>query len=81
MSPTVWREAGYVVRIYFDDHAPPHCHLKHGEFETSIALGDDATAPYVLDPGRMPTHRVREALRLVERQQERLLRVWRGENA
>lgn len=81
MSPTIWREGGFVVRVYFDDHAPPHCHVKHGEFEAAIALGDNDTAPYALDPGKMPTQRVREAIRLVERQQARLQKAWRGEDA
>jgi Domain of unknown function (DUF4160) len=34
--PGVNRFFGIVISMYFDDHAPPHFHIKYGEFRAKI---------------------------------------------
>ena len=29
----------YVIRMYFNDHAPPHFHARYGDFEATVNLG------------------------------------------
>ncbi len=36
--PTLSVFFGIVVRMYYDDHAPPHFHAIYGEFEAHIGL-------------------------------------------
>ena len=36
--PTVLRRGGFNVRIYFNDHAPPHVHVIHQSGEARIGL-------------------------------------------
>ena len=80
MSPTIHRERGYIVRLYIDDHEPPHVHVRCEGREAKIALGDEAVAPYVLNPGRMGNHELREAARVVIRYQAQFIEEWRKYN-
>ena len=34
--PEVSRFYGIVVRIFYDDHNPPHCHAEYGEHEVLV---------------------------------------------
>lgn len=36
--PEISRFFGIVVRMHFDDHAPPHFHAQYGEHEVEIAI-------------------------------------------
>jgi len=36
--PTVLRKGGFNVKIYFNDHAPPHVHVIHQSGEATIGL-------------------------------------------
>ena len=36
--PTICRFYGIVIRMYFDDHAPPHFHAVYGEFHATIDI-------------------------------------------
>jgi len=31
---------GIIVRMYFDDHAPPHIHVEYQGYEAQIAIAD-----------------------------------------
>ncbi len=35
--PTISVLYGIVIRMYFNDHAPPHFHARYGEFEATIS--------------------------------------------
>jgi hypothetical protein len=37
--PTISTFYGILIRMYFNDHAPPHFHARYGEFEATIDLG------------------------------------------
>ena len=36
--PTISMFYGIMIRMYFNDHAPPHFHAVHGEDEAMIAI-------------------------------------------
>jgi hypothetical protein len=36
--PTVSIFYGIVIRMFFDEHAPPHFHAEYGEFKATIGI-------------------------------------------
>lgn len=34
--PTISRFYGIIIRMFFDEHAPPHFHAQYSEFKASI---------------------------------------------
>ncbi|MEN9796840.1 MAG: hypothetical protein RL653_536 [Pseudomonadota bacterium] len=36
--PEICRFYGLLVRMYFDDHPPPHVHVHYGEFELVMQI-------------------------------------------
>jgi len=40
--PTVQRFGAVIVRMYADDHAPPHFHIEAPDFEVLVRLSDFA---------------------------------------
>ena len=75
--PTVHRARGFKFVIYLNDHPPPHVHVWHAGTVAKIDIGDRDRPPGVIDPGIMDAPRLREAVRIAEEQQERLLEAWR----
>ena len=55
--PTICSFYGILIRMFFNDHAPPHFHARYGEFEATI----DIDTLSVIE-GALP----RRALALVE---------------
>jgi hypothetical protein len=55
--PTISAFYGILIRMFFNDHAPPHFHARYGEFEATI----DISSRRVLQ-GDLP----RRALSLVQ---------------
>ncbi|MBI1853022.1 MAG: DUF4160 domain-containing protein [Planctomycetes bacterium] len=37
--PKICEFRGIVIRMYFDEHRPPHFHAEYGEFAAQIAIG------------------------------------------
>lgn len=37
--PTISRFFGLTIRMYFNDHAPPHFHAYYGEFAAVLEIG------------------------------------------
>jgi len=71
--PTVHREAGYVFYFYAEEGTePPHVHVDKG----------DGTAKLWINPVRLAwteglkMSELKHALRIAERQQEKLLEQW-----
>ena len=78
--PAIFREDGFVVRIYGPprEHPPPHVHVERGrEATVVICLGIAGGVLSVRAVQRMHEHEVVRALRVVERHQDQLLSVWR----
>lgn len=53
--PEICRFYGIIVRMFFDDHNPPHFHIEYQDYEASINIEDGVVK------GEIP----RRALRLV----------------
>ena len=70
--PTISTFYGILIRMFFNDHAPPHFHARYGEFEAKININTSE----VID-GELP----RRALNLVQEwamiHKEELLEDWR----
>ena len=81
MSPTVLRDGGFVVMIYYKplEHDPPHVHVWKAGTEARIGLGDEQTPPVAWDWTMRRTD-VARALRLVDDHQMWLLAEWRRIN-
>lgn len=41
--PTICRVAGVLIRMYFDDHPPPHFHAMYGQHEAKYLLDGTRT--------------------------------------
>jgi hypothetical protein len=37
--PTICRFCGIEIGMFYNDHAPPHFHVKYAEFEAEIVIG------------------------------------------
>jgi len=37
--PTISRFFGITIRMYYEDHLPPHFHAYYGEYGAAIAIG------------------------------------------
>jgi hypothetical protein len=37
--PTISAFYGILIRMFFNDHPPPHFHARYGEFEATVDLG------------------------------------------
>lgn len=48
--PTISWFYGVAIRMYFDDHAPPHFHAVHREDEALVAIEDGAILKGRLSP-------------------------------
>ena len=56
-----WKRGGYVIRLYLDDHPPPHVHV----FKDGALVGRYDLQNHRFMPGSQPRHfgRVTKALR------------------
>ena len=70
--PTISVFYGILIRMFFNDHAPPHFHARYGEFEATV----DIDTLEVME-GELP----RRGLKLVQEwamiHKEELLEDWR----
>ncbi len=37
--PTIGIFYGILIRMFFNDHPPPHFHARYGEFEATVEIG------------------------------------------
>lgn len=70
--PELCRFYGIVIRMFYDDHHPPHFHASYGEQEALVQIGTLAVIAGALPP--RATGLVTEWASL---HQEELLRAWR----
>jgi hypothetical protein len=72
MSPTVLSQNGYQIKIYPNDHPPPHVHVIRAEKEAKVSL----------DPIEVKTNygfnqrAIGDILDMIEAYQEELLAAW-----
>lgn len=36
--PEISRFYGIIIKMYFDDHTPPHFHVQYGEYHASLSI-------------------------------------------
>lgn len=72
MSPTVLREQGYRIIIYYNDHEPAHVHVKKDKNEVRIQL----EPIQIMDNHRFKPNEIKTILRLIEKYQTLLLDTW-----
>ena len=74
--PTVHREGGFQIRIFANDHFPPHVHVvKAGGF-AKVALGSVEEPPGLLEARGLKDRDIVRAVRIVEREWRKLMLAW-----
>ncbi len=71
--PTLIRQDGFDIRMYFDDHDPPHVHVFKAGGQAKISI--DPSPSLILVQG-MSSKEARAALRIVTQHQTHLLEKW-----
>lgn len=69
--PTISMFYGILIKMFFDDHAPPHFHAEYGEFELVIAIN-----PIKIIQGDAPKRVKSMVLEWTALHQEELLLDW-----
>lgn len=69
--PVLQRFGGFVIRMYFADHNPPHVHVVGPDFEALVSVADLAVME-----GKLPVKFSREALDWVAANKTFLLLKW-----
>jgi len=69
--PTLQRFGAIVVRMYADDHAPPHFHIEAPDFEVLVRISDFAIIAGEARPGQ-----IAEVLRWAETERPILALKW-----
>jgi hypothetical protein len=68
--PTISAFYGILIRMFFNDHAPPHFHARYGEFEATIDT-------LVVIQGQLPSRALNLAQEWAMIHREELLEAWR----
>ena len=48
--PEICRFLGIAIKMYYDEHNPPHFHVEYGEFKASVRIKDFALLEGYLPP-------------------------------
>ena len=74
--PTVLRKDGFAVRIYFNDHLPPHVHVFKGGGQVRISLGSETERSQLVQIEAMSDKDAAKALEIVTEHRLELLEKW-----
>lgn len=69
--PTISTFYGILIRMFYNDHPPPHFHARYGEFEATIAI-----ATFEILEGRLPQRALSLAREWAMIHKEELLGNW-----
>jgi len=69
--PEISRFFGIIIRMYFDDHPPPHFHAVYGKHEAQIAIN-----PMTILRGHLPRRAKSMVLEWAALNQTELMRNW-----
>jgi hypothetical protein len=73
--PEICRFLGIVITMYFDEHNPPHFHVRYNEYRASMEIGT-----LNLMAGALPA-RVRGLVEeWAEQHQQELLEMWQSQD-
>ena len=70
--PTISTFYGIIIRMFFDDHAPPHFHAQYAEFKASITI-----ETLELLEGQLPRRALELVLDWAELHKIELLEDWK----
>lgn len=70
--PTISAFYGILIRMFFNDHAPPHFHARYGEFEATV----DLNTLEVIE-GQIPTRALSLVQEWAKIHKEELIEDWR----
>jgi len=73
--PTLWRSGSVTVRMYADDHRPPHFHVVGPDFQVLVRLAD-----FAVIAGEARPAGVADALAWAKANRATLERRWRELN-
>ena len=69
--PEISRFFGIIIRMYFDDHPPPHFHAVYGKYEVQIGIN-----PIAILRGRLPRRAESMAIEWAAIHQRELIENW-----
>lgn len=69
--PTISHFYGIFIQMFFNEHSPPHFHVKYGEFKAVIDI-----KKMVLTEGKLPRRALNLVLDWTELHQAELLEAW-----
>ncbi len=70
--PTISAFYGILIRMFFNDHAPPHFHVQYAEYKAIIDIQS-----LTLSEGNLPRRALELALDWAELHRDELLENWR----
>jgi Domain of unknown function (DUF4160) len=70
------REDGFEIRMYFNDHDPPHVHAFKAGGQAKVGLGSSGVTPSLLLVQGMSDKDVKKAIAIVTEHQVELLAKW-----
>lgn len=70
--PTISAFYGILIRMFFNDHAPPHFHVQYAEYKATIDI-----RLLALSGGELPRRALELVLDWAELHQDELLEDWR----
>ena len=74
--PTLIRQDGFDIRMYLDDHDPPHIHAFRAGGQAKIAIGNSLTIPNLILVQGMNAKDAKKAIEIVLEYQTQLLAKW-----
>jgi hypothetical protein len=69
--PTISSFYGILIRMFFNDHAPPHFHVQYAEYKATIDI-----QTLTLSSGQLPRRALELVLDWAELHQQELLEDW-----
>jgi len=74
--PTLLKQDGFDIHIYFDDHDPPHVHVFKAGGQAKIALGNSYRLPSLILVQGMSAKEAKAAIAIVTEHQTYLREKW-----
>ena len=71
--PEICRFYGIVIGMFYDDHRPPHFHVRYGEHEAIIRITD-----LLLTEGHLPPRTLGLVIEWAAKHRADLLRNWKA---
>jgi hypothetical protein len=69
--PEISRFYGIVIGMFYDEHRPPHFHVRYGQYQAVITIDDLA-----ITHGRLPRRALGLVVEWANKHRQELLRNW-----